>query len=252
MRRLRFLALLLSAAVLQAQAELRLAVGITPAQNIFNRIREPFERATGIRLLLQDARSPEAWRLLEAGQVEAASAGLAWEDWLAAIRAKGLPAPQEGATTRLEIGQDQIQVLTHPGVLVLELSREALQGIFTGRVKDWKEVGAEAGPIAVLLDPEQVATNDTFRRQVLDGAPFGPASWKAPSGTTMLQAVAATERSIGFAPKASQESLSVNSPVTPRISRPILLLYRGRTPGANLERLIRFLGSPEGQALTVR
>jgi phosphate transport system substrate-binding protein len=251
MVRFRHLAILLLATALWAGGDLRLAVGITPAQNIFNRIREPFERATGIHLVLVDARSPEAWRLLAGGEVEAASAGLTQEAWLAAIKAKGLVAPAEDAVSWRQIGEDQIQVLTHSGVLVLQLSREDLQGLFTGRVKDWKEVGGDPGPVTVLLDPQQIATNDTFRSQILDGKPFGPTTWTAAAGASMVGAVAATPLSIGFAPKASQESLKVNSPVTPPITRPILLLFKGKTPGANLAKLLAFLESPEGKALIV-
>lgn len=251
MGRFRHLAILLLATALWAGGDLRLAVGITPAQNIFNRIREPFERATSIHLVLVDARSPEAWRLLAGGEVEAASAGLTQDAWLAAIRAKGLIPPAEDAVTWRQIGEDQIQVLTHPEVLVLQLSREDLQGIFSGRIKDWKDAGGDPGSISVLIDPQQIATNDTFRAQILDGKSFGPTTWTATAGASMLGAVAATPRSIGFAPKASQESLKVNSPVTPPITRPILLLFKGKAPGGNLARLLAFLESPEGKALIV-
>ncbi|WP_306600206.1 substrate-binding domain-containing protein [Geothrix sp. 21YS21S-2] len=240
-----------AAICLRAQ-DLVLAVGITPAQNIFNRIQGTFEKATGIHLVLKDARSPEAWRLLDAGQVEAASGGLTWEDWVASIKAKNLRVPSEEEITRFQIGIDQIQVVTSPDVLLLELGREELQGIFSGKTTNWKQVGGDDAPIVLLLDPTQIATNDTFRGQILGGAPFGPAKWTFPAGVTLVQAVAATSHSIGFAPKASQESLKVNSPVTPAITRPVLLVIKGKKPSASLRRLLDYLESPEGKQLTVR
>lgn len=251
MNRGRICIIAFAAICLRAQ-DLVLAVGITPAQNIFNRIQGPFEKATGIHLVLKDARSPEAWRLLDAGQVEAASGGLTWEDWVASIKAKNLRVPAEEEITRFQIGIDQIQVVTSPDVLLLELGREELQGIFSGKTTNWKQVGGDDAPIVLLLDPTQIATNDTFRGQILGGAPFGPSKWTFPAGVKLLQAVAATPHSIGFAPKASQESLKVNSPVTPAITRPVLLVIKGKKPSASLRRLLDYLESPEGRQLTVR
>jgi phosphate transport system substrate-binding protein len=237
---------------LQAQTELRVAVGITPAQNIFNRIVGPFEKATGIKLVLKDARSPEAWRLLDAGEVDAASGGLTWEDWVKSIQAKNLRVPAEEETSRIQIGTDQIQVLTSPDILLLDLDREELRDVFSGKITNWKTLGAGDNPITVLLDPTQIATNDTFRGQILDGRPFAPAPWTFPAGTTLLQAVAQTPHAIGFAPKAAQESLKVNSPMTPAITRPILLLIKGKKPSLPVKKLLAFLESAEGRKLTVR
>jgi len=244
--------LALTALTLGAQTELKVAVGITPAQNIFNRIVGPFEKATGIKLVLKDARSPEAWRLLDEGLVDAASGGLTWEDWLRSIRAKNLRVPAEEELTRIQIGTDLIQVVTHPDTLLLELSRTELQGIFTGAITNWKQVGGDDAPIVLLLDPTQIATNDTFRGQILDGRPFGPSAWNAPAGTSLLAAVAGTPHAIGFAPKAAQESLRVNSPMTPTISRPVLLVIKGKQISPGVARLLAYLDSPEGRRLTIR
>ncbi len=238
---------------LSAQSELTLAVGITPAQNIFNPVREAFEKATGIHLVLKDARSPEAWRLLDEGKVDAASGGLTWEDWLKSIRAKNLRVPAEEEITRYTIGTDQIQVLTSPDIMLMMLSRDELRGIFSGAIRNWKDLGADDAPITVLLDPTQVATNDTFRGQILGDAPFGPTTWNAPAGTTLLEAVAATPHSIGFAPLASQKSLKVNSPVTtPPVTRPILLVIKGKAPSPAILKLLAWLETPEAQKLTAR
>lgn len=237
---------------LTAQEELKLAIGITPAQNIFNRIQAPFEKATGLKLVFTDARSPAAWALLDEGKVEAASAGLTWEDWKKSIAAKGLRMPLSSEVTVIQLGTDQIQVLTHAETLLLELDKEQLQAIFSGRVRNWQRLGGADAPITVLLDPAQIATNDTFRNQILGGEPFGPTVWTAPAGTTLLQAVAATPHAIGFAPKASQESLKVNSPMTPEVSRPILLLIKGAKPSPKVQKLVDFLRSSQGKKLIVR
>jgi phosphate transport system substrate-binding protein len=238
---------------LAAQPELKIASGITPTQNVFSRIQGSFEKASGIKLTLLDARSPAAWAQLDKGEVDAAAAGLSWPAWKQSIAAtKGLRLPQDSEVTLVQIATDQIQVLTHAGTLLLELSQDELKAIFSGRVTNWKALGGDDAPIILLLDPSQIATNDTFRAQILGQEPFGPSTWTAPKGTTLLQAVAATPHAIGFAPKASQESLKVNSPMTPEVARPILLLVKGPKPSANVQKLLDYLKSDEGKKFIVR
>ena len=251
MRSIPLTLLFLLALPLAAQTELRLAVGITPAQNIFNRIQAPLEKATGLKLVLTDARSPAAWALLQTNQVEAASGGLTWEEWKQSIAAKGQKPPLDTEVTVIQIGTDQIQVVTSPDTPLLELDKEQLQAIFSGQVRNWKAVGGDDAPITVLLDPAQLATNNTFRTRILGAAPYGPSAWSAQPGTSLLQAVAATPHAIGFAPKASQESLKVNSPMTPEISRPILLLIKGSKPSDKVRKLLDYLRGPEGAKLVI-
>lgn len=240
---------LLSILPLAAQAELRIAAGITPTQNVFQRIQGPFERATGLKLVIVDARSPSAWDLLDKGQVEAASAGLTWEDWLKSIQDKALrvPAPNEVRTYR--IGTDRIQVLTHLDTVVLDLDKAQVLGIFTGALKDWKALGLEPAPITVVIDPNQIATNDVFRARMLDGAPFREDALKVPKGQTILQVIESTPGAVGFAPKASLQSPKANSPVTPEVSRPVLLLIKGQKPSPSVQKLLDYLDTPEAKKL---
>lgn len=237
---------------LSAQGELRIATGITPAQNIFNRILPTFEKATGLKLVLVDARSPAAWDMLDKGQVDAAAGGLTWEDWLKSIKEKGLRVPTESEVRRFQIGADLIQVLTNGDTVVMTLDKDQLIGIFTGKIRNWKEVGGDDAPIKVILDTNQIATNDTFRGKILGGAAFGADTLPVPKGRTILQAIEATPRSVGFAPKASIQCLTANSPVTPDVSRPILLLIKGQTPTPEVQKLMDFLVSAEGQKLVVK
>lgn len=245
------LALLLGIA-LSAQGVLRIATGITPAQNIFNRIQPTFEKATRLKLTLVDARSPAAWDLLDKGQVEAAAGGLTWEDWLKSIKDKGLRVPAEAEVQRFQIGTDLIQVLTHGGTVVMTLDKDQLTGIFSGKIRNWKEVGGDDAPIQVILDANQIATNDAFRGKILGGTAFREDTLPVPKGQTVLQAVESTPRSVGFAPKASIQCLTANSPITPDVSRPILLLIKGQTPTPGVQKLLDFLASPQGQKLIVK
>ena len=237
---------------LSAQEELRIATGITPAQNIFNRIQPVFEKATKIKLVLVDARSPVAWDMLDKGQVDAAAGGLTWEDWLRSIKDKGFRLPAESETRRFQIGADLIQVLTHGGTVVMTLDKDQLAGIFSGKIQNWKEVGGDDAAIQVILDPNQIATNDTFRGKILGSALFRTDTLPVSKGQTLLQTVEATPFSVGFAPKASINSLTANSPVTPDVSRPILLLIKGQHPVPKVQKLLDFLASPDGQKLVVK
>ena len=241
----------LAALSLQAQPVLRLATGITPAQDIFSRVQASFELASGIRLVLDDARGPEAWQKLDAGTVDAAAAGMSWEDWQGTLRAKGLRLPKPGQVTAVQVGTDQIQVLTSMDILFLDLGKEDLQAIFTGKVGNWKRLGGPDAPITLLIHPAQEATNAQFAARILDGQPLAPGTWTAPLATTMEEAVASTPHAIGFAPQAAQSSVRVNSPLGPEMSRPITLIYKGAKPSKAVRKLLDFLSSDTGRSLVV-
>lgn len=247
----RWILSLLLCSSLAAQTEVRIATGITPSLNIFQRIQAAFEKSSGLKLVLVDARSPAAWDLLDKGQVEAAAAGLTWEEWVRSMKDQGLRLPEEGETRRIQIGSDKIQVLMHLDIMTLQLEKAELAGIFTGKIQNWKELNIADAPIKVVIDPNQDATNDLFRSRMLDGAAFRSDALLVPPGHSLLQTIETTPLAVGFGPMATIRSLKINSPITPNVPRPILLLIKGPKPTPGIKKLLDFLDSRAARALVV-
>lgn len=236
---------------LAAQTEVRVATGIAPRLNVFDRIREAFEKDSGLKLVLVDARSTTAWELLDKGQVDAAAAALPWEDWRQAIHAQGLRVPDEADVRIHAIGSDHIQILNHLDIVVLQLDKAELAGIFTGKNRNWKEFCTVDAPIQVVIDARQTDANAIFRAKILDGAPYLPEALPVPEGRSLLETVESTPFSIGFSAKATIRSLKVNSPITPDVPRPILLLVKGQKPSPAVKKLLSFLSSRTARKLVV-
>jgi len=168
------------------------------------------------------------------------------------------------------IGFDAVAVFVHKDNPVQKLSREQLKGIFTGRIKNWKEVGGLDAPIAVNTEIQGAkrATMEMFNEIVMDKAPYGagfkeidlpkdqiievasnPNAIGTPSLgllSTVAPVVRARVKTVavdGIAPSSS----SVRSGTYP-ISRPLNLATIG-APGGDVKAFVDFMLSAEGQAL---
>lgn len=73
------------------------------------------------------------------------------------------------------IGYDAIAVFVNADNPVKELSKAQLKGIFTGRIRNWKEVGGKDAPIVPnteILSGKR-ATIEMFQEMILDGEKYG-------------------------------------------------------------------------------
>jgi phosphate transport system substrate-binding protein len=73
------------------------------------------------------------------------------------------------------IGYDAIAVFVNADNPVKELSKAQLKGIFTGRIRNWKEVGGKDAPIVPnteILNGKR-ATIEMFQEMILDGEKYG-------------------------------------------------------------------------------
>ncbi len=56
---------------------------------------------------------------------------------------------------------------------VKELTSGQLKGIFSGKIKNWKEVGGEDRPITVYIVGKESATRDVFKKHILKDSEYG-------------------------------------------------------------------------------
>lgn len=168
------------------------------------------------------------------------------------------------------IGYDAIAIFVHKDNPIKDLTREQLKGIFTGRIKNWQEVGGKDAPImpnTEILTGKR-ATIEMFQQLILDGAAFG-AGFKqidlprdqivdlaaTPNGicTVSLGLLAATGADVrsrvkvitldGIAP--SKKNIQSGAY---RVSRPLLLVSKG-PPKGEVKEFINFMLSPQGQKI---
>jgi phosphate transport system substrate-binding protein len=100
--------------------------------------------------------------------------------------------------TEYKVALDGLSVYVNEKNTIKALSLEELEGIFTGRIRNWKDVGGKDEKIEIYSRENSSGTYEFFKERVLNGKDFA-ASAKTLQGTAqVLQAVAGEPKGIGY------------------------------------------------------
>lgn len=177
----------------------------------------------------------------------------------AAIGALDAPAQEH------VIALDGLAIVVHPRNPVRSLSVEQIAGVFTGKVRDWAELGGAPGPITVLARDGNSGTFDTFKTLVLGKAPLAAGARRYESSDRLALAVATEPGAIGFVGLAAvggARALAIGAdgvqPLEPTVfavatedyalSRR-LFLYHRKDAGARIRALVELALAAGGQAV---
>ena len=173
---------------------------------------------------------------------------------------------EAGKKTKEEvIAYDALAVVVHPSNKVSNLTREQLEGIFTGKIKNWKEVGGADMKIVAYSRETSSGTYEFFKESVLKNKNYMNGILSMPATGAIIQSVSQTKGAIGYVGlaylnKEVKRSMYRMMPENPTWSlrwrtrriRPIRLSVRCSTTmrqeclkGATVH---RFVMSAEGQA----
>lgn len=178
--------------------------------------------------------------------------------------------PEEKAKKLLgtAIGYDAIAVFVHKNNPVKNLTKDQVKGIFTGKIKNWKEVGGKDAPIKpnTEIAGEKRATMLAFQEMAMDNAAYGTGFKEIDFPRDQIVDVAKNENAIcgvsfGLLAAVSGDlrgnvkAVTVNG-IAPSdanirsgaylISRPLLLVTMG-LPKGDVKKFIDFMLSPDGQ-----
>ena len=100
--------------------------------------------------------------------------------------------------TEYKVALDGLSVYVSAENPVKELTVEQLELIFTGKTKNWKEVGGPDAPITVYSRENSSGTYEFFKEHVLKGKDFAASAQTMPGTAAVLQAVAKDKNGIGY------------------------------------------------------
>jgi phosphate transport system substrate-binding protein len=89
-------------------------------------------------------------------------------------------------------------IIVNPGVKVNNLTREQAVAIFTGRIKNWKEVGGENLPLIIIHRPRSTGSRATIKQVVLGGREFTDQAIIQDSNGLVRSSIAGTPGAIGY------------------------------------------------------
>jgi len=168
------------------------------------------------------------------------------------------------------IGLDAIAVFVHIENPVKNLTKEQLKGIFTGKIRNWKEVGGNDSPIEpnTEIAGAKRATMLEFQEMIMDKAPYGEGFKEIDFPKDQIIETAKNKNTIctvsrGLLMKLSAYMRTKVKVVTVNgaspsetdilsnvyiISRPLLLVTEG-IPKGEAKQFIEFMLTPEGQKI---
>lgn len=100
--------------------------------------------------------------------------------------------------TEYKVCLDGLSVYVSADNGVKELTVAQIADIFTGKVKNWKQVGGNDAPITVYSRENSSGTYEFFKEHVLQGKDFAANAQTMPGTAAVLQAVAKDKNGIGY------------------------------------------------------
>lgn len=93
---------------------------------------------------------------------------------------------------------DALAVIVHPSNKVQQLTREQLEGIFTGKIKNWREVGGSDLRIIPYARETSSGTYEFFKESVLKNKNYVSGIMSMPATGAIIQSVSQTGGAIGY------------------------------------------------------
>ena len=107
--------------------------------------------------------------------------------------------PEAGkAYKEVIIAFDALSVIVNPANKVKQLTREQIEGIFTGKITNWKDVGGDDAKIIAYSRESSSGTYEFFKDHVLNGKNYGSAILMMPATGAIVQSVSQTKGAIGY------------------------------------------------------
>lgn len=175
---------------------------------------------------------------------------------------------EEGKTCKeVIVADDALTVIVNPKNPVSQLTREQLEGIYTGKITNWKEVGGDNLKIIVYSRETSSGTYEFFKESVLKKKSYMSSVLSMPATGAIMQSVSQTRGAIGYIGLAyldnSVKGLKVSydegkTYVEPSVAnaknktyplvRPLIYYYVS-TDEAKVKPFIDFMLSKEGQKI---
>jgi len=171
-------------------------------------------------------------------------------------------AKSKGVTpVRHTVALDCIVPVVHPSNKVGDLSLEQLKDIYTGKIKNWKEVGGADKVIVVISRDSSSGTFEVWNHKVLDKKRVRPDAQLQASNGAVAQAVAGNKYAIGYvgigylnqnlkAVKVAGVQASAETAKNGKypVARELYMFTKDQ-PGGPVKAFIDFVKSAEGQEI---
>ncbi|MEO6904350.1 MAG: phosphate ABC transporter substrate-binding protein [Bacteroidia bacterium] len=102
------------------------------------------------------------------------------------------------ASKEIIIAYDALAVVVNPSNKVTQLTREQLESIYTGKTKNWKELGGDDLQIVVYSRETSSGTYEFFKEHVMSNKNYAASVLSMPATGAIIQSVSQTKGAIGY------------------------------------------------------
>ena len=172
--------------------------------------------------------------------------------------------PSESDLRGVTIAKDAIAVIVNAGNPVQDLSLEQVRAVFSGKVKNWNDLGGPPRPIVLVSREEGSGTRESFQKYLMGKEESSLDSLVQDSNGAIRQVVSSDPHAIGYISlglvndKVKSLKISGIEPTLAHIEtgkytfvRPFLFVFNGE-PTGEAKAFLEFVLSPTGQKLLAK
>lgn len=176
----------------------------------------------------------------------------------------------------IHVANDGITLVVNPANPVGRLTIQQLSDIYTGKIKNWQEVGGQDSKIVALSRERNSGTHVFFLEHVVklgqknNANEFAPSVLMMPSSQAVVEEVKANPAAIGYVGlgylTAQEKALAIakkaGTPYVPPSVRTVtsnqypisrsLLFYTNGEPSGEVKSFVDYVLSPEGQKIVLK
>jgi len=162
------------------------------------------------------------------------------------------------------IAKDAIAIIVHPTSPIKSLSLDQISNVFSGVIKNWKELGGPDHPIDVVTREEGSGTRESFQKFVMGKEDISLAALVQDSNGAVRQVIASNSSAIGYmslglvndqvrAVKISGTEPNLKNVYNGKYTlvRPFLFVFSGE-PVGETKSFLDFVLSPSAQKLLLK
>lgn len=168
---------------------------------------------------------------------------------------------QEKDLYAVTVAKDAIAIIVHPNNPAEDLSLIQIRQVFSGKIRNWSEVGGLSRPMVLVTREEGSGTREAFQKMVMEKEEISLEALVQDSNGAIRQVVAGDPNAIGYislglvnekvkALKVSGVEPNLKNIVSGRyrLVRPFLFVFNG-SPKGEADSFLEFVLSAEAQEL---
>lgn len=217
--------------------EIKIGAGAAPSNAIIKPVKDAFEKG-GDKLTLLEQGPKVALQELLKGSVDIAGAGLSFSELMDLAKKEGVSL-NAGDLQSFVVGKTQAVAILNKSNPVSKLSKEQLKGIFSGTIKNWKEVGGNDADILIVVAKLTPGQNSLFTNKVLDGVALTKDILDATTAIDLRDNIVSNPEAIGIS-AISVVDASVKMPAQPEAASDITFVTKGK-PSPSAQKFINFV-----------